>query len=421
MTSNNKKDTEKDKENIQTNTTINEQSDPKEMALIFRPDTTIIDLNTDILTTNPQQECPFKKLTINNKNINNDEDDDDDYCGGNGYGDATILIQTLGSFFIYDDDNDDDGGDDENDVTSSQEYQTIKKFCCYLEDDINQQKRNNNTNNNTNNNNNDESNTDNIIISNLLSITSLLKTEHAPFHPTKIILDWDDTLLPTTWLKDYIDNDPVELLSRRQDLQNLTDELMLFLTLLEQFGSISIITNSQHGWVEYSCRKYIPKVWDTINKYTIISARTSYDMTPVDEEIYLQSEMDKMWYKDLLSESAYVWKFRALSHQIKGHHTQLWGFGDGRHDSAVICDLGKIIKKLDVVKIIQFSLSPNAKQIIQHLIKIRKEIFPTMFHNNNNNVFQLLVPESLFPVSVLSSPTLSDIPILSDVPNPNSF
>jgi hypothetical protein len=40
---------------------------------------------------------------------------------------------------------------------------------------------------------------------------------------------------------------------------------------------VIIITNSDDGWVKYSCERYLPRLLPILNKYRIVSARTRYE------------------------------------------------------------------------------------------------------------------------------------------------
>ena len=44
-----------------------------------------------------------------------------------------------------------------------------------------------------------------------------------------------------------------------------------------KFGQVILITNSDDGWVHYSCKRYIPNLLPALNKYRIVSARTEYE------------------------------------------------------------------------------------------------------------------------------------------------
>lgn len=40
---------------------------------------------------------------------------------------------------------------------------------------------------------------------------------------------------------------------------------------------VIIITNSDDGWVKYSCERYVPRLLHFVNTYRIVSARTEYE------------------------------------------------------------------------------------------------------------------------------------------------
>ncbi len=44
-----------------------------------------------------------------------------------------------------------------------------------------------------------------------------------------------------------------------------------------KYGEVIIITNSDDGWVHFSCQRYLPFLLPVISKYRIVSARTDYE------------------------------------------------------------------------------------------------------------------------------------------------
>lgn len=93
-----------------------------------------------------------------------------------------------------------------------------------------------------------------------------------------IIVDWDDTILPSTfvdrWQIDNFRDLPIHF-------QNLLGELSLcadrFLEAASKHGEVIIITNSDEGWVNFSAEKYCPKLLPVVAKYRVVSARTCYE------------------------------------------------------------------------------------------------------------------------------------------------
>lgn len=98
-------------------------------------------------------------------------------------------------------------------------------------------------------------------------------------HQNIVILDYDDTLLPTTFLDPSDELEMEEIVKIHKDrLSYVQDQVM---TLLENFLRVSkvlIITNAKRGWVEYSSSILMPQVYKMINKYIpVISARGEFE------------------------------------------------------------------------------------------------------------------------------------------------
>jgi hypothetical protein len=98
-------------------------------------------------------------------------------------------------------------------------------------------------------------------------------------HNSIIIFDWDDTLLPTTFLTpngiftDESSVDEVDL----EKIRGLEPSVYKILELAISKGDVYIITNAAPGWVEYSTRTFYPKVKRLLNNITIVSARGAFE------------------------------------------------------------------------------------------------------------------------------------------------
>ena len=93
-----------------------------------------------------------------------------------------------------------------------------------------------------------------------------------------IIFDWDDTLLPTSFLnskgtynafRQFTNNERKRLL----ELENLVLQL---LTLSVKKGDVYIITNADKKWVENSSKIFYPSISNILKKIKIISAKNKY-------------------------------------------------------------------------------------------------------------------------------------------------
>ena len=104
-----------------------------------------------------------------------------------------------------------------------------------------------------------------------------------------IIFDWDDTLLPTSFLvsKGIFDSDIVYTKYEKQKFIELEDLILQLLTLAVDKGDVYIITNADKGWVEYSSRIFYPSLSNILKKIKIISAKSKFqDKFPDDSRLW---------------------------------------------------------------------------------------------------------------------------------------
>ena len=86
---------------------------------------------------------------------------------------------------------------------------------------------------------------------------------------TLLIFDWDDTLLPSTWLNAFSDD--------HAPLNEISKSVAYLLTEARAHGDIAIVTNGTRGWVESSCRQFMPQCLPLLKNIRIVSARSTYE------------------------------------------------------------------------------------------------------------------------------------------------
>mmetsp|Transcript_25478 Transcript_25478/g.33277 ORF Transcript_25478/g.33277 Transcript_25478/m.33277 type:complete len:226 (-) Transcript_25478:108-785(-) len=97
---------------------------------------------------------------------------------------------------------------------------------------------------------------------------------------TVTIFDWDDTLLPSSWLvrqQMYPPGGEVQKGMERFTIQNLHEIEKSVFECLEtalQYGNVVIITKAEEGWVEYSAKFYMPSVSKLLERVWVLSVRT---------------------------------------------------------------------------------------------------------------------------------------------------
>lgn len=97
---------------------------------------------------------------------------------------------------------------------------------------------------------------------------------------TLIILDWDDTILPTTFLalRGYrVDGpEPDEALAAELDVYAQQAELLLT-SLMQLSNRVLIVTNAEHGWIELTCKKFLPRLEAMVSAMHKTSARSAFE------------------------------------------------------------------------------------------------------------------------------------------------
>ena len=98
-------------------------------------------------------------------------------------------------------------------------------------------------------------------------------------HNSIIIFDWDDTLLPTSFLTPGgVFNEDMKISEYDQDkLKEIEVSVLKLLAEAVEKGNVYIITNAGKGWVEYSANKFFPSILPILEKIKIISARGEYE------------------------------------------------------------------------------------------------------------------------------------------------
>ena len=136
-------------------------------------------------------------------------------------------------------------------------------------------------------------------------------------------------------------------------LEKLEDVVISILNEALKHGEVYIITNAAHGWVEYSSRKYLPRVCKMLHKVTIISARSKY------EELY--------------PGKCYKWKIHAFMDTMKELEiqavTNLVAIGDSNIEIEASKQLAKMFP-LALLKTVKLSEGPTPEELVKQLLLV---------------------------------------------------
>jgi hypothetical protein len=160
--------------------------------------------------------------------------------------------------------------------------------------------------------------------------------------------------LCTTYLNPngYASSDPVpeSFIGFLARLEKLVVEIIQ--QAIEQ-GKVYIITNAASGWVEYSAKKYMPKVQKLLSKINIISARSKYEM--------------------VYPGKSYQWKLHAFMETMeemeRGAVTNLIAIGDSNIEIEASKNLAKNFPRA-LLKTVKLREVPSPEELIKQLMLI---------------------------------------------------
>jgi len=187
-------------------------------------------------------------------------------------------------------------------------------------------------------------------------------------HNTMIIFDWDDTLLCTSYLTPTgIFNDDFELSEKdKEKISKLEGHVLKILKLAVAKGDTYIITNAAPGWVEYSCERFYPEVFEILNKVTIVSARGEYE---------------KMYPGD-----SRQWKIQAFLEMKKNFDTELVANIICMGDSIIEMEAAHVLASKfsqAFIKTIKFREAPKPEELVKQLGLVADQ-FSTIYSSVKN-------------------------------------
>ena len=123
-----------------------------------------------------------------------------------------------------------------------------------------------------------------------------------------LVFDWDDTLLPSS----YIHQQQHTKIDTLKDIEELIYQT-LYVTLNTKCNvGVYIITNAAQGWVQYSAARYMPKLLPLLRQCNVISARHLYSTK------YINSPQR--------------WKCLAMEEHIPDFVSQIISIGDSKYE-----------------------------------------------------------------------------------------
>lgn len=173
---------------------------------------------------------------------------------------------------------------------------------------------------------------------------------------TLIILDWDDTLFPSSWvIKNNINLLDVENRWRYIELFSGLDKVLYsLLKKLKKYGKVFIITNALLSWVA-DCTAVLPKTSQLLYSIKIISAR----------------QLFQYHYSDMME-----WKKNTFKYIVDGNYTydimNIISIGDAEYEYRALIDLYTFKKNKKILKSIKFLRNPTLNILLDQLTVLYK-------------------------------------------------
>jgi len=105
---------------------------------------------------------------------------------------------------------------------------------------------------------------------------------------TVIFVDWDDTLLCSSYLSGAgyrLDSVMESSSPLERELKDLETSVISLLRLAMSFGDVHVVTNAETGWVQLSAKKFLPGVIPILDRIKVLSARSTYESSFPDSPV----------------------------------------------------------------------------------------------------------------------------------------
>eukprot|EP01071_Lankesteria_metandrocarpae_P011524 Lankesteria_metandrocarpae@DN5450_c0_g1_i4.p1 len=95
-----------------------------------------------------------------------------------------------------------------------------------------------------------------------------------------LLFDWDDTILPSSWLGGHrmtLDAASYVPCDMRRALDKLAVHAREMLALAAENGTVVLVTNAEEGWIDLSCKKFLPTLAPFLSNIRQLSARSKFE------------------------------------------------------------------------------------------------------------------------------------------------
>jgi len=182
--------------------------------------------------------------------------------------------------------------------------------------------------------------------------------QRAALHQTVVIFDWDDTLLCTTFLNRLDQLEALQAVdeARLALVEQIGEVARVLLEEAMEVGQVFIITNAEEGWVQHSAARWAPALLPTLEKVTVVSARSRYERRYPDEV--------GQWK---------IMAFLDVQKELRGRIvTNLISLGDSNFEVRAAHVLRREFKS-SFIKTIKFRENPTPEELLKQLELVKQQ------------------------------------------------
>jgi len=169
---------------------------------------------------------------------------------------------------------------------------------------------------------------------------------------TVIFVDWDDTLLCSSYLSGagyrlYSELESSSALDK--ELKELESSVNGLLRLAMSFGEVIVVTNAETGWVQLSAKKFLPGVIPVLDQIHVLSARSTYEQ--------------------MFPDAPVKWKFHAFQQRLFSDNKtpkNVISFGDSHVEREAVRAVTRGIPNTKT-KSVKFAEKPSMEQLRRQL------------------------------------------------------
>jgi len=213
----------------------------------------------------------------------------------------------------------------------------------------------------------------------------------AKLESTVIFVDWDDTLLCSSYLSGQglrLDTDILPSRDVARELKDLEVSVISLLRLAKMYGDVHVVTNAETGWVQLSAKKFIPGVIPLLEEVSVLSARSAYEA--------------------MFPESPLKWKFYAFREKLCDLFTKVHSqkniisFGDSHVEREAVRAVTRGLPNTKT-KSVKFAEKPSMEQLRRQL-ELVTNCFQYIHSHDGDLDLQLTVTktESVSPAKSIS-------------------